>query len=36
MESQSGLDERVLFCGMTDTGEIVPILTNLNGEIIPE
>jgi hypothetical protein len=36
MESQSGLDERVVLCGQTDTGEIVPIQIDNSGQIIVE
>jgi hypothetical protein len=34
MVTESGLDERVVLCGQTDTGEIVPIAINTDGEII--
>jgi hypothetical protein len=33
METESELDERVLFYGMTSTGEIVPISVDSNGQI---
>jgi len=36
MESQSGLDERVLLYGMTSTGEIVPLQIDNSGQIIIE
>jgi hypothetical protein len=34
MTTESGLDERVVLCGQTATGEIVPITVDSDGEII--
>jgi hypothetical protein len=33
METESGLDERVLLYGQTTTGDIVPIAVDSNGQV---
>lgn len=36
MTTESGLDERVVLCGQTEDGEIVPIAVNADGEILTQ